>query len=44
MVTANIIAAPRRKRSGIPAPLTPKVTSEKFLEGYYFGKSLELLG
>ena len=40
MVTANIIAAPRRKRnSTLASPQIPKPSEKtKFLEGHHFGK------
>ena len=42
MVTANIIAAPRRKRNSTLASPQVTKTSEraKFLEGHYFGKRI----
>ena len=41
MVTANIIAAPRRKRnSTMASPQVPKPSEKaKFLEGHHFGNS-----
>ena len=44
MVTANIIAAPRRKRnSTLASPQVPKPSEKaKFLEGHHFGNSARI--
>ena len=45
MVTANIIAAPRRKRnSTLASPQVHKTTERaKFLEGHHFGNQIPFL-